>query len=176
MHELIHLMLAAGHEEESALKETRSEKQWEGVERFTENAASHVLVPEAALEAAVGSKRKNSSWDIEEVRRLARHFRISPLAMATRLRASDYMNWPAYQNWKDRWNAYLKTLKPSSGGFASPAEKSINRNGKPFVQLVLEALDSNRITSVDAAHYLDLKYQHFQELRETIRFGINRTG
>lgn len=175
MHELIHLMLAAGHEEAPAIKEKRTEKQWEGVEHFVENAASHVLVPESALQAAAGPKRRNVPWDLEAVRQLARQFRISPLAMATRLRASGYMTWSAYQAWKEEWNAYLKTLKPKGGGIATPAEKAINRTGKPFVQLVLEALDSNRITSVDAARYLDLKFQHFDELRQTIRFSMSRS-
>lgn len=174
MHEVIHLMLAAGHEEKPAIKEKRSEKQWEGVERFAEDAASHVLVPESALQGAAGPKYRNVPWDIESVRHLSRQFRISPLAMATRLRASGYMTWPTYQSWKDKWNAYVKTLKPKGGGIATPAEKAINRAGRPFVQLVLEALDSNRITSVDAAHYLDLRFQHFDELRQTIRIGISR--
>lgn len=176
MHELVHLMLAAGHEEEPAIKEKRTEKQWEGVEHFAENAASHVLVPESALQDAASPKHRNVSWDIEDVRQLARQFRISPLAMATRLRASGYMSWPAYNSWKENWNAYLKKLKPKGGGIATPAEKAINRTGKPFVQLVLEALDSNRITSVDAARYLDLKFQHFDELRQTIRMGVIRSG
>lgn len=175
MHELIHLMLAAVHEEETALKEKRSDKQRETVERFAETAASHVLVPESVLTSAIDQKGKNSAWDIEEVRRLARNFRISPLAMATRLRASGYMSWPGYQDWKKRWDAYLETLRPRSGGIASPAEKAINRNGKPFVQLVLEALQTNRIASAEAAHYLDLKFQHFEELRENIRFGTMRS-
>lgn len=175
MHEVIHLMLAAGHEEEPAIKEKRSEKQWEGVEHFAENAASHVLVPESALQGAAGPKRRNMPWDIQGVRRLARQFRISPLGMATRLRASGYMDWTAYQSWKEKWNAFLKALKPKSGGIATPAEKAINRTGRPFVQLVLEALDSNRITSVDAARYLDLKFQHFDELRQTIRIGMSRS-
>ena len=176
MHEVVHLMLALGQEEKPALKESRTDRQWEDVERFAEVAASHVLVPEADLVSAVGKKTKNSKWEIEEVRRLARQFRISPLAMATRLRASGYMSWPGYQDWKNRWNAHLATLKPSSGGFATQAEKALNRNGKPFVQLVIEALDSNRLASVDAARYLDLKFQHFEALREDVRMKILRSG
>ena len=66
-------------------------------------------------------------------------------------------------------------MKPTGGGIATPAEKAINRTGKPFVQLVLEALDSNRLTSVDAARYLDLKFQHFDELRQNIRFSMSRS-
>lgn len=176
MHEVVHLMLALGQEEKSALKEARTDKQWEDVERFAEAAASHVLVPEEELISAVGQKERNSKWEIEDVRHLARQFRISPLAMATRLRASGYMSWPGYQDWTSRWNAHLAKLKPLSGGFATQAEKALNRNGKPFAQLVIEALDSNRLASVDAARYLGLKLQHFNELRETVRINILRSG
>lgn len=176
IHELVHLMLAAGHEEEPALKEKRSEKEWQNVEQFSETAASHVLVPENALTSAIGQRARHSAWDIEEVRRLARNFRISPLAMATRLRASGYMSWSGYQDWKKKWNARIDTLKPRSGGIASPAEKAINRSGRPFVQLVLEALETNRIASVEAARYLDLKFQHFDELRENMRVRAMRSN
>jgi hypothetical protein len=39
------------------------------------------------------------------------------------------------------------------------------------VQLVLEALDANRITSVDAGRYLDLKFEHFGKLRDMLSQG-----
>jgi len=44
-------------------------------------------------------------------------------------------------------------------------EKAVNRAGRPFAQLVLEALAANRITPVDASRYLDLKFEHFDKLR-----------
>ena len=34
--------------------------------------------------------------------------------MATRLRASGYMNWSGYQDWKRRWDDFLETLPPST--------------------------------------------------------------
>jgi len=181
VHELIHLMLAHGHEEVPALKENRNTKQWEGVERFAEAAASHVLVPEvalrnAALRNAAGPKHGNVSWDIAEVRKLAKQFRISPLAMATRLRASGYMTWTGYNSWKGRWNDYVKDLKPRSGGISSQADQALNRAGRPFVQLVLEALDANRLTALDASRYLNLKFKHFVELRTNLRMSMSRSN
>ncbi len=169
LHEVIHLMLAAGNEEASALLEKRSSEEWETVERFAESAASYVLVPEAALRAATPSRSQD--WDILAVRRLARRFRITPLAMATRLRASGYMDWPQYWAWKDKWSDYVKTLPPRTGGFAHPVDIALNRNGRPYVQLVLEALAANRITSVDASRHLALKFEHFDKLKESLRGG-----
>jgi len=70
-----------------------------------------------------------------------------------------------------RLGQFVATLKPRSRGFAHPVDLALSRNGRPFVQLVLEALGSNRITAVDAARYIDLKYEHFEKLRDTMIVG-----
>lgn len=111
LHEVVHLMLAAGKEEKSALLEKRSSGEWQQVERFAAIAASHALNPGQTRKAAMGGRR---------------------------------------------------------GGFATPPGRAIDRSGRPFVQLVLEALDANRITSVDAGRYLDLKFEHFGKLRDML--------
>ena len=162
LHEVVHLMLAAGHEELPANQEKRTGAQWMDIERFAESAASHALLPEALLQSYAAPLLGNSGqWTLQEVRRLARRFWITPLAMATRLRESGLMTWARYNAWRDEWQDYVATLPKRGGGFATPAEKTFNRYGRPFVQLVLEAMAINRITSVDAARYLDLKFQHF---------------
>ena len=174
LHEVVHLMLFAGHEELPAIQEGRSGEDWNDVERFAEIAASHALVPEAALRAAIsGSGLETSNWDIHSTRRLARRFRITPLAMATRLRESGFMDWAQYRDWRQEWNTYVASLPERSGGFATPVSKAIGRNGRPFTQLVLEALSANRITPVTAARYLDLKFGHFDKLRATIYEGAS---
>jgi len=171
LHETVHLMLAAGKEEKPALLEKRSSAEWQQVERFAEIAASNALIPEQALFAAIGRRQPDAGWSLEEIRSLARRFRITPLAMATRLRESGAMTWARYRAWREAWNKYVASLPPRRGGFATPPEKAINRSGRPFVQLVLEALDANRITSVDAGRYLDLKFEHFGKLREMLVQG-----
>jgi Zn-dependent peptidase ImmA (M78 family) len=169
-------MLAFGHEESPALNETRSEKEWDKVERFTETAASHALIPEDALHEMMATKTMTPvKWDTHHVRQAARKFRITPLAMATRLRESGFMNWADYKSWRAGWDKYVATLPPRKGGFANPAEKAVNKSGRPFVQLVLEALSANRLTPVDAARYLDLKFDHFDHLRVVLsqKFGAS---
>ena len=165
-HEVVHLMLAAAHEEEPAIRERRSPAEWKDVERFAEVAASHALVPEDALQRMVRDLGlRHATWDIDNVKRLARKFRLTPLAMATRLRESGSMTWAQYNRWRAEWTAYVEQLPQRRGGYATPAAKALNRVGRPFAQLVLEALAANRMTPVDAARYLDLKFQHFQELK-----------
>lgn len=166
LHELVHLMLARGQEERPALLEMRSADEWLEIERFAEAAASHALLPEDALGLAVGAAPGlDRRWSLAEVQRLARRFRLTPLALATRLRESGYMSWAGYQAWRAEWTEYVVALPARGGGFASPAEKTLGRAGRPFARLVLEAMAANRITSVDAARYLDLKFQHFDQLR-----------
>lgn len=178
LHELVHLMLARGQEERPALLEKRNAEEWAAVERFAESAASHTLVPEAALADAIGAAPVNDRlWSVAEVQRLARRFKITPLALATRLRESGFMTWPRYREWRSRWAEFVATLPARGGGFATPAEKAVGRAGRPFVKLVLEAMSANRITSVDAARYLDLKFQHFDQLRTLLRGpGEGATG
>lgn len=168
LHEIIHLMLAAGREEVSALQERRSSVEWEAVERFAEAAASYALIPEASLRVKAAGA---SSWDLSAVRQIARCFRVTPLAMATRLRASGLMDWPKYRAWKEAWNEYLATLPPRRSGPVHPVDKALGRNGRPYVQLVMEALAANRITSVDASRYLGLRFEHFDKLKESLSGG-----
>jgi len=171
-HEIVHLMLAAGKEEESAAREKRRGEEWLAVERFAEVAASHTLVPDDALRDLIGRLgMQRATWDIDGVRRVAKQFRLTPLAMATRLRESGYINWTQYNAWREQWQAYVTTLPPRRGGFATPAQKAVNRAGQPFARLVLEALSSNRITPVDASRYLDLKFEHFDKLRTQLMQG-----
>lgn len=175
-HEVVHLMLAIGHEEAPALRERRSSSEWDDVERFAEVAASHALVPEDALRSMIEQLGLHAAaWTIEEVRRIARKFRITPLAMATRLRESGFISWVHYNRWRSEWQSYVATLPPRAGGFATPVGKALNRAGRPFARLVLEALAANRITSVDAARYLNLKFEHFEKLRVRLSEGPGNT-
>lgn len=45
---------------------------------------------------------------------------------------------------------------------ASWVEKTLSRAGRPLTQLVVEALDTNRITAVDASRFLELRFDHFE--------------
>ncbi|MCC6651029.1 MAG: ImmA/IrrE family metallo-endopeptidase, partial [Candidatus Eisenbacteria bacterium] len=124
-HELTHLMLSASHEEAPALKEKRSETEWKVVEKFAESVASHVLVPEHALRESLALHGNMGDWSIANVRKLARRFHVSPLAMATRLRMAGEMTWPQYRAWRESWEALVSQLPPKRGGFASPIDKTL---------------------------------------------------
>jgi len=173
LHELVHIMLANANEEAAALNERRTEKQWHDVERFAEQVASIALTPTQALrDVTVQMGLLNGPWNVDNVRKLARRFRITPLAMATRLAGAGYMSWPQYHGWRKAWEGYVAQLPERKGGPVPQALKAIGRNGRPFTTLVLGALAANRITSVDAARYLDLKFHHFDALRTHLVRGL----
>lgn len=175
LHEVAHIMLANGREEVAALDERGTEKEWQRMERFAEQVAAAALMPLDALHAIVREQAlEHGPWTMETVRKLARRFRVTPLAMATRLSATGYMDRAQYGRWRKDWDAYVATLPPRKGGHATQAQKAIGRNGRPFTTLVLSALAADRITSVDAARHLGLKFHHFDDLRTRLVHGAER--
>jgi Zn-dependent peptidase ImmA (M78 family) len=168
VHELIHLALSAAHEEEVALRERRSEAAWHEIERFAEETASRVIIPGESLGRLLPGADPRT---IAGVRALARRFRVTPLAMATRLCSSGVLGWDDYREWVAQWNAIVAEMPPRKGGFTTPVEKTLSRAGRPLTQLVLEALDTNRITAVDASRFLDLRFDHFENLRSELGSG-----
>ncbi len=169
LHELVHVALALGHDEQAALEEKRSAVEWQTLERFAEEAASEALIPESALTSQLARRSvPRDAWTLHDVRSLATKFRVTPLAMATRLRAAGALTWAGYKRWRAEWDSLVATLSPRKGGVATPVDKTLGRAGRPFSQLVLEALDANRITAVDASRYLDLRFDHVAKLREEL--------
>lgn len=167
LHEVVHLMLANASEERAASEETRTGEEFERLERFAEIAASYALVAEDAFTEAVGD---SVPTDVPGVRELAARFKMSPLAASTRLRESGYWDWPQYNAWRSAWTQFVSGL-PKSSGFATPVSKSIGRGGRLFSQLVLEAYDTHRITTADAARYLNLRTSDFDNLRARLVRG-----
>jgi transcriptional regulator with XRE-family HTH domain len=168
LHEVIHLALAAANEERPALNEDRDEPSWLDVERFCEAATGAALLPADAVkgDADVATQRKSGHWEVAGMRRIAKRFRVTPTAVATRLLRMGEMTPVAYNHWKKEWQAFRETHpdRPSFG-IATPAEKAVNRNGPLFTSLVLSALSGERISSVAASHYLDLAFDHVETLR-----------
>ncbi|MBU1298601.1 MAG: ImmA/IrrE family metallo-endopeptidase [Bacteroidetes bacterium] len=173
MHEFIHILLANGNEEKPAIDERHTSAEWKKIEEFTERVAGGILMPEELLkqEHLIQTRVPSSIWSIHEIQRLARKYKVTPLAFTTRLLILGRMNPASYRNWKDAWKEYLDQHPPKKGGFATPAEKSLNRNGLTYTTLVIDALNMERITPVSASKYLNVNYPYVEELRLHIAFG-----
>lgn len=176
LHELVHIALSNAREELPALEERRSAREWGSVEQFAEEVAGAVLLPRSLLQedSAISVHQPQDPWTLSDIRSLARRFKVTPSALITRLLRTGQCTPTAYRNWKEEWAAYLKLHPPKpSFGIATPAQKAVNRNGQPFTRLVLEALTRERITSTDAAFYLNLRYPHVEALRRDFAFGLS---
>ena len=131
-HELAHLALAAAREERPALHETRNATDWARLERFAEEVASAVIIPRETLSLMLrGFSVTRDAWTVDQVRSLARRFKVTPLAMATRLRAESQLTWTGYKRWRDAWDKFVKSLPPRSGGFAHPSTRRSEERGGP---------------------------------------------
>lgn len=175
IHELVHLGLANASEELPAIGERRPEPEWMNLERFAEEVTGAALLPKASLSAdpTVSDHNTASSWSFSAVRELARRYKVTPLAMITRLLRIGKCSPSAYRQWRIEWEAYLQAHPPkAAGGIATPAQKAVNRHGQPFTRLVLEALTRERITSLEAARYLNLRYPHVEMLRRDLLFAL----
>ena len=171
IHELVHIMLANANEEKPALYEQNSNKDWLHIEKLAESISGAVLLPANSVlnDPEVSNKHNNASWSVIEVRRLARRYKVTPKALITRLLKLNKCSPTAYREWLSNWDAYLKEHPPKGGGgFATPSEKALNKNGRSYTRLVLEALTLDRITSLDATRYLDLNYPHIENLRRNL--------
>lgn len=171
IHELVHIMLANADEEKPALMEKRSEQAWAKVERFAEAVAGAVLAPADSLlnEEVIKHRATSSDWSIHEVRRLSRRYKMTPTAMITRLLFIKQCSPTAYRRWTLAWGEYLKEHPPKKGGgIATPSQKALNRNGRSFTRLVLEAFTLDRITSLNASRYLGLNFPHIENLRRDL--------
>jgi Zn-dependent peptidase ImmA (M78 family)/DNA-binding XRE family transcriptional regulator len=174
LHELVHVTLANSTEEKPALEEKRPDKDWQKVELFAEQVAGAILMPPETLDAQpeIHIHQHGNSWAISVIGKLARRFKVTPSAMATRLLVTGKMPPASFNKWKEDWQDFLGTHpKKASFGMATPAEKALNRNGRSFTLLVLEAFSLDRITSMDAANYLELRYPHIESLKQDLYLG-----
>ena len=167
LHELTHLALANAGDEASALRDAHDEPGWRDLERFAERVASNAILPTSLLDDLL-IEAAPSAFDVPNVRTLARRIGLTPLAVATRLWDDGRMSTEAYREWRQGWDLWLADHPSRGGGFATPDQQALGRNGRPFVRLVFDALSQNRITATDAARYLDIRYQHFQKLTQRL--------
>ncbi len=173
LHEFIHILFANGEEEKAAQDEKRTEAEWKKLEEFTEKIAGGILMPLEYIltEEMVKTRSASAIWSIEEIQRLARRYKVTPKAFATRLLSIGKMNPASYHQWNDDWRKYIENHPFKGGGIATPAEKALNKNGTAYTTLVIDALNMERITPVEASRYLNLHYPHVEELRLHFSFG-----
>ena len=163
MHELGHLLLHA-----SGICTVWTKDQ---TEAECNAFAAALLLPGAQFLMELGRKEAISS-----IPTLAQGFRVSQSAVAVRLKNLGLISDQALQQQLDiarrLWlqRRERQRLKSNKGG--PPHHKIHLRNlGVSYVSNVLQAMDSEAISLVDAAHYLDAKLQTIERMRADLVSG-----
>ncbi len=174
LHEFVHLLLANAREEKSARDETRTNAEWETLERFVEKVVGNILIPGTQIlaEDSIRSHGVSSYWSVSEIARLARRYKVTPAALAARLLELKRLNYDSYRTWKTEWQDYLRSLPAKKRVVIVPQTvQSLNRNGTRYSRLVIEALNMDQITPVQASRFLKIRFPYVEEMRLHFVFG-----
>ncbi len=172
-HELAHLALNAGglcdlHEDHE------SDHAGDQIERYCNRAAAATLMPVAVLMEidAVARAEADHHWTIDGLDALARPFGTSAESMLLRLVAMGKASWDLYWELKPKFDHYYAAAKDkqkqSEGGPSYYVVKARDL-GPGYIRTVLDAFRGRTISSLDAADYLDVRFDQIPKLEAVAR-------
>jgi Zn-dependent peptidase ImmA (M78 family)/DNA-binding XRE family transcriptional regulator len=171
LHEIAHLMLQQAGDERSAAEEAFSSQRVGDLERFADAVAAAALMPRDALlsERLIREHGPSPNWATDDIVTLARRYRVSPVAMLTRILTLRLTSWDVYRQWRAAWEQQWETRpKGESSGGPSRVETILSRVGPSFAALILDSLERDQISPLAAAEALDLKLHHFADLKREL--------
>ena len=173
-HELGHLLLDKAGICGMELWERGAEPGIVSTEKFCNHFAGAFLVPRAALldHLVVTGTHRARKWSDEELQHLAQDFKVSKEVVLRRLLMSELATQTFYEAKREEWTRAARARpKKKSHGAQSPAKRCVNENGVPFVALVLDSFNGNRITYADVSNYLGVRTKHIDKIAE---LSVNR--
>ncbi|MCY1006148.1 ImmA/IrrE family metallo-endopeptidase [Nannocystis pusilla] len=152
LHEATHVWLGVGGISNSDILAPSESK----IERFCDRVAAEFLVPEDEFLDA---------WDLEddlldEIRRLSRHFKVSPLVIARR--ALDLGLLPSHEVHFIR-TALYQGKAVAAGGGGDFYRTAATRLGERFARLVFTAVHEGRLGFTEAYELTDLHGRAFSK-------------
>lgn len=167
LHELAHLII-----HKSGICDIHNEFEDEfsiSVEVFCNEFAGSFLVPQENFlsERLVKFKNIKSDWDVKEIDYLSNRYCVSREVILRRLLINNKITETFYNHKRIELSKDFKK-KPKKNGFVPPALNSVSLNGKPFTNIVFEALHKNKITTVNVSEYLGVKTKHFEKIKKFI--------
>lgn len=179
LHEIIHLMLSRGGDEHPAAEERRPASEWAALERFADATTAAALMPRETMlaDSRIRDHAASAPWETEDLRALARRYRVSPVALLTRLVNLRRTTWAFYRQWREAWDKQWeqRPQKKSTGG-PSRVDTILSRVGPTFAALVLDSLERDLISPQAASEALDLKLHHFADLKRELVLGAGGLG
>jgi Zn-dependent peptidase ImmA (M78 family)/DNA-binding transcriptional regulator YiaG len=168
-HELAHILLRASGLCDIEPDITRSGK-YPKIEVFCNQVAAEILMPEQLFRESIRyllSQEQATSFTEEIIARLSDEFGVSREAIVRRLMTLNLVNNNFYELKRDQYLQELANLPKKAGGRGLPPAKNlISLAGKPYVQIVIRAVNSNRITINDASGYFNVRIKHFNEISQ----------
>lgn len=163
-HELTHILLRTSGLCDIEPDITKSRK-YPKIEVFCNQVAAEILMPEQLFRESIGhllSRNQATSFTNEIIAHLSDEFGVSREAVVRRLLTLNLVNKNFYQLKRDQYLQELANLPKKAGGRGLPPAKNlVSLAGKPFVQIVFRAVNSNRITINDASGYFNVRIKHF---------------
>ena len=178
LHELGHILLEKGgicDLSKGGLWEINKQKipssEVKNIEIFCNHLAGATLVPKNELlnQNIVINKGIGDEWSPQDLGRLAKRFWVSREVILRRLVIFNRASKNYYKQKHDEWEKKnLKRLGKGGGGARNIPKECIQKNGKPFVSLVLESYRKERITSSDVSDYLNIRMKYLTKVEQLI--------
>jgi Zn-dependent peptidase ImmA (M78 family)/transcriptional regulator with XRE-family HTH domain len=169
MHELVHVALNDGGVCDPLKTRRVARSHEDRVEVFCNRVAGALLVPAEALTAIpiVGAAARPRVWEDSELRQLAQAFGVSEEVILRRLLIVQRTTEEFYQAKRREYlAAYAGKRKADAAKPIKipPSRIVVRNNGRLYTQLVLDALDNDRITFADVADYLSTNLKHLDAI------------
>jgi Zn-dependent peptidase ImmA (M78 family) len=170
LHEVVHVML-----NQSGLcdigDDRRGNSPTSRIEMFCNRVAGATLFPQREFLAAnvVRQHRKGDpKWTDFELQELSRKFGGSREAALVRLLGLELTTWDYYLAKREEFYRKYQEAQEKAKGFAAPHAVAISNAGPTFTRLVLEGLNSNKITTSDFSDYLQIRVKHLSEVKQEV--------
>ena len=114
--------------------------------------------------------KTRKEWSDNEIKKIGNDFVVSNEVILRRLLTFGLTTSSFYSKKRDEWKqARIKNEgKPASGGGRNVPKECIQKNGKHFVNLVLDSYHKNKINSFDVADYLSIQIKHVPTVEKII--------
>ena len=170
-HELAHLLTDTSALCDMEITWGGHDREHQAVEKFCNQFAGAVLVPQDALLAQelVKPIRRPKPWSDEALSELSDRFKVSREVILRRLLDLKLATRDLYLRKREDWMelARRQPKKKSKGG-QSPAKRCVYEQGVPYVALVLESLGGDKITYAQATDYLGVRAKHLAKIAEVM--------
>jgi Zn-dependent peptidase ImmA (M78 family) len=139
----------------------------QSVETFCNRFSAAVLIPSEDLE----QHRPDVLHDAA-INRLARRYGVSRYVVLGRMRSLGLVSSEDYQRIFQQWQAREQPAvrpRPARRGGPSRADLCLNRRGRSFVSVVIEAANREYITAKDATSYLGIHLRDLRRLAKKVK-------